>query len=82
MLVVWDVTWPSFASRMRKSHMRVYASALHAAAHWYTMVLGRLLHKYMHEFHADRVHAMCNIQNHTIPVVQLMEFRKLPIKNV
>jgi hypothetical protein len=25
--------------------------------------------KYMHEFHACRDHAMCNIQNRTIPVV-------------
>jgi hypothetical protein len=29
--------------------------------------------KYMHEFHADRDHALCNIQNSSIPVVQLTQ---------
>jgi hypothetical protein len=30
----------------------------------------------MHEFHAVGDHDMCNIQNHTILVVQLMQFNK------
>jgi hypothetical protein len=37
----------------------------------------RALQKYMHEFHADRDHAMCNIQNRSIPAVQLTRLRKL-----
>jgi hypothetical protein len=41
----------------------------------------RALQKYMHEFHADRDHAMCNIQNRSIPAVQLTQLRKLSIKN-
>jgi hypothetical protein len=32
--------------------------------------------KYMHAFSADRDHAMCNIQNRTIPVVQLIHSQK------
>jgi hypothetical protein len=38
--------------------------------------------QYMHEFLADRDHAMYNIQNRSIPVVQLTQLRKLPNKNV
>jgi hypothetical protein len=34
----------------------------------------------MHEFHADRDHAMCNIQNRSIPVVQLTQLRKVSNK--
>jgi hypothetical protein len=34
---------------------------------------------YMHEFNADREHAMCNIQNRSIPVVQLTQLQKLSI---
>jgi hypothetical protein len=41
----------------------------------------RALQKYMHEFHADRDHAMCNIQNRSIPAVQLTQLRKLSNKN-
>jgi hypothetical protein len=37
----------------------------------------KALQKYMHEFHADRDHAMCNIQNRSIPAVQLTQLRKL-----
>jgi hypothetical protein len=33
------------------------------------------------ELHADRDHAMCNIQNHSIPVVQLTQLRKPANKN-
>jgi hypothetical protein len=36
----------------------------------------------MHEFHADRDHAMSNIQNRSIPVVQLTQLRKLSNKNL
>jgi hypothetical protein len=39
---------------------------------------GRGAHKHMDECGADRDHAMCSIQNRTIPVVQLMHFQKLP----
>jgi hypothetical protein len=39
------------------------------------------LQKYMHEFHADRDHAMCNIQTRSIPAVQLIQLRKLSNKN-
>jgi hypothetical protein len=35
----------------------------------------------MHEFHADRDHAMCNIQNRSIPAVQLTQLRKLSNTN-
>jgi hypothetical protein len=35
----------------------------------------------MHEFHADRDHAMCNIQNRSIPAVQLTQLRNLSNKN-
>jgi hypothetical protein len=35
----------------------------------------------MHKFHADRDHAMCNIQNRSFPVVQLTQLRKLSNKN-
>jgi hypothetical protein len=35
----------------------------------------------MHEFSADPDHAMCNIQSHSIPVVQLKPFKKLSIVN-
>jgi hypothetical protein len=35
------------------------------------------LEKYTLKFHADRDHAMCNIQNHFIPVVQLTRLRTL-----
>jgi hypothetical protein len=41
----------------------------------------RVLSNCMHEFHADGDHAMCNIQKHTIPAVQLIEFKILSIKN-
>jgi hypothetical protein len=41
----------------------------------------RALQKYMHEFHADRDHAMCNIQNRSFPVVQLTQLRKLSKNN-
>jgi hypothetical protein len=37
--------------------------------------------KYMHDFHEDGDHAMCNIQNHTIPEVQLIQCKKLSIQN-
>jgi hypothetical protein len=37
----------------------------------------KALLKYMHEFHADRDHAMYNIQNRTIPVVQLTQLQNL-----
>jgi hypothetical protein len=37
--------------------------------------------KYMPEFRAGKEHAMCNIQNHSIPVVQITQLRKLPNKN-
>jgi hypothetical protein len=37
----------------------------------------RALQKYMHEFHANRDHAMCNIQNRSIPAVQLTHHRIL-----
>jgi hypothetical protein len=40
----------------------------------------RALQKYMHEFHAGRDHAMCNIQNRSIPVVQPTQLRKLSSK--
>jgi hypothetical protein len=40
------------------------------------------LQKYMHEFRADGDHAMCNIQNRIIPVVQLIQFQRLQIKNL
>jgi hypothetical protein len=39
------------------------------------------LQKYMHELHADRDHAMYNIYNRSIPVVQLTQLQKLSIKN-
>jgi hypothetical protein len=35
----------------------------------------------MHEFHADRDHAMCIIQNRSIPAVQLTQLRKLSNEN-
>jgi hypothetical protein len=41
----------------------------------------RALQKYMHEFHADRDYAMCNIQNRSIPTVQLTQIQKLSNKN-
>jgi hypothetical protein len=37
---------------------------------------------YMHEFSADRDLAICNIQDRTIPVAQLMRFSKGLIINV
>jgi hypothetical protein len=40
-----------------------------------------MLPKHMHEFHAGRDHGMCNIQNRTIPEVQLTHLHKLFIKN-
>jgi hypothetical protein len=45
------------------------------------IVAYRALQKYMHEFHADRDHAMCNMQNRSIPAVQLTQLRKLSNKN-
>jgi hypothetical protein len=39
------------------------------------------LQKDMHEFHADRDHAMCNIQNRSILAVQLTQLRKLSNKD-
>jgi hypothetical protein len=40
------------------------------------------MQKYMRKFHADRVHhAMCNIQNCSIPVVQITQLKKLSKKN-
>jgi hypothetical protein len=44
------------------------------------LVVVRALQTYMHEFHADRDHAMRNIQNRTIPVVQLTQLQ-LSMKN-
>jgi hypothetical protein len=35
----------------------------------------------LHECHADGDHAMCNISNHTILVVQLRQFKKLSSKD-
>jgi hypothetical protein len=35
---------------------------------------------YLHDFHAYRDNAMCNIQNHTLPVVQLTHFENSPLK--
>jgi hypothetical protein len=43
--------------------------------------LVRALQMYMHEFHADTDHAMCNIQNRSMPVVQLTQLLKLSNKN-
>jgi hypothetical protein len=43
--------------------------------------ISKQLQKYMHEFHSDRDHAMCNIQNRSIPAVQLTQLRKLSNKN-
>jgi hypothetical protein len=40
----------------------------------------RALQKYMHEFHANR-DAMSNIQNRSIPAVQLTQLQKLSNKN-
>jgi hypothetical protein len=31
----------------------------------------------MHDFHAEEDHDMCNIQDRTIPVVQLTQLQKL-----
>jgi hypothetical protein len=39
----------------------------------------RALQKYMHEFHADRDNAKCNVQNHTLPV-QLTQLQTLSTK--
>jgi hypothetical protein len=39
------------------------------------------LQKYMHEFHADRDDAICNIQTCSIPVVQLTQLQKLSNQN-
>jgi hypothetical protein len=50
-------------------------------ASWYARIFARALQKHMHEIHADSDHAMCNIQNSTIPVVQLTHFQKLSTKN-
>jgi hypothetical protein len=41
----------------------------------------KALLQYTHEFHADRNDAMCNLQNRTIPVVQLTQLQKLSTKN-
>jgi hypothetical protein len=41
----------------------------------------RAQQKYMHEFHADRDHAVCNIHNRFIPVVQLKVLQKLSTKS-
>jgi hypothetical protein len=41
----------------------------------------RALQEYMHEFNADRDHAMRNIQNQSIPAVQLTQLLKLSNKN-
>jgi hypothetical protein len=38
------------------------------------------LHKYMHGFHADRDHAMCNIQNRSIAAVQKKQLQNLSNK--
>jgi hypothetical protein len=46
------------------------------------MAAYRTLQKYMHKFYADRDHAMCNIQNRSIPAVQLTQLRKLSNENV
>jgi hypothetical protein len=35
---------------------------------------------HVYEFRADRDHAMCNVQNRTIPVVQRMQFQLCPLK--
>jgi hypothetical protein len=37
--------------------------------------------RYMHEFRADRDHATCNIQNRSIPALQLTQLQKLSNKN-
>jgi hypothetical protein len=37
----------------------------------------RPLQKYMDEWHEDKDHAMCNLQNRTIPVVQLTQLQNL-----
>jgi hypothetical protein len=42
----------------------------------------RALLKDMHEFHVDQDHAMCNIQNRTIPVAHRLQLKKLSVKNV
>jgi hypothetical protein len=39
------------------------------------------MHNYIHDFHADREHAMCNIQNRPILVVQLAQVQKLSTKD-
>jgi hypothetical protein len=42
----------------------------------------RALQKYMHEFHEDRDHAMCNIQNRSIPALHSSShsFENYPIR--
>jgi hypothetical protein len=42
----------------------------------------RALQKYTHGFHANRDHAMCNIQNRSIPVAQLTQLGKLSNENL
>jgi hypothetical protein len=60
----------------RWSFHPVKGCALHPHALLNSKLVIRALHKYMHEVHADRDHAMCDIQNRTILVVQLTQFPK------
>jgi hypothetical protein len=41
----------------------------------------RALQRYVHDFHAARDHAMCNIEHRFIPVVQVTQLRKLSNEN-
>jgi hypothetical protein len=68
---------------LRRARMALHV--VHWSRHLKVLVVFcsyRSLQKYMHEFHADRNHAMCNIQNLTIPVVQLTQLQKTPTKIV
>jgi hypothetical protein len=47
---------------------------------WGAAARSKALQRYMHEIIADRDHAMCNIQNRTIPVVQLIHFKTYPLQ--
>jgi hypothetical protein len=68
-------------SRAQEASIEKFSLVLSAVEDKVVEATNRALQKYMHEFHADRDHAMCNIQNRSIPAVQLTQLRKLCNKN-
>jgi hypothetical protein len=77
---IYTIRWLLITESAQLSTVNAWATKIDAGAPSEYGAI-RALQKYMHEFHEDRDHAMCNIQNRSIPAVQLTQLRKLSNKD-